>query len=96
MLSKDQIEKLSKLSKIPLKNKELGVFKSQLPKIILFVEKINQVDAKDLEATYQVTGKLNEFRDDTSGSCLKQSEALKNAPKKKDGYIVTERVLDAK
>ena len=96
MLNKNQVEKLSILSKIPLKEGELNVFKSQIPKIISFVEKLNQVDAKNLEATYQVTGKKNEFREDIAGSSLSQKEALKNAPNKKSGYILTEKVFDAK
>jgi len=94
MLNKEQVEKLSKLSKIPLKETELNIFKNQLPEIISFVEKLNQVDAKNLEAIYQVTGKTNEFRADTVNLGLSQIEALKNAPIKKDGYILTEKVLN--
>ena len=94
MLNKEQVEKLSKLSKIPLKEGELDIFKKQLPEIISFVEKLNQVDAENLEATYQVTGKTNEFRNDIVDSSLPQSEALKNVPNKNGGYILTEKVLN--
>ncbi|MFH1565893.1 MAG: Asp-tRNA(Asn)/Glu-tRNA(Gln) amidotransferase subunit GatC [bacterium] len=96
MLNKKEVEKISELAKIPLKNEELSLFSTQLPKIISFVEKLNELKLKDVKPTYQVIGKKNEFKKDTFLPSLPIKEVLQNVKTSKDGYFLTKGVLDAK
>jgi len=96
MLTKKSIEKIAELSKIPLKGKELSVLSARLQKIISFVEVLKKLKTQNIEPTYQVTGKENEFRQDISSKSLLVEEVLRNAKEHKGDYLLTKGVLDAK
>jgi|SRR5665213_217483 len=94
-LSRDDVLKLAKLSRLRLSDEEIGRFINELSAILEYVEMLEKVDVADLEPTYQVTGLKNVMREDKiHGYGYKPADLLKNAPVVQDGQFKVKRVLE--
>jgi aspartyl-tRNA(Asn)/glutamyl-tRNA(Gln) amidotransferase subunit C len=93
-LSRDDILKLARLSRLRLSDEEIERFGPELSRILDFVEELNQVDTAGLEPTYQVTGLKNVMRTDEERDYGYTSEdLLKNAPAVENKQFRVKRVL---
>lgn len=92
-LTKDQVKKVAKLANLPLTSEEEEKYSEQLSKILDYIEQLNQVDTKNVEPTFNVTGLDSVMREDESQTGFSQEEALSNAPKKEKGVFVTKGVF---
>ncbi len=63
-LSKDEVRHIAKLARLSLSEAEVEKFTTELTSILEYVEKLQEVDTEGVEATAQVTGLRNVFRDD--------------------------------
>ena len=90
---KIDVERVAELANLPLTDEEMKTFQPQLEAIVAFVEKLNEVDTTGVPPTYQVTGKINELREDVPQKPLTISETTRNAPKTQNGFILTKGVL---
>ncbi len=90
------ITQLSRLSKLEFKEEEKGEIKSDLNKMLSFVEKLNEVDTENVEPLIYLTEGFQETRKDEVTTQLSQKEALKNAPQKDSDYFKVPRFLNKK
>ena len=92
---KIDINKVAKLANITLTSQEEIEFDKQLADIVRYIEKLNAVDTSDIEPTAQVTGLLNQTReDDTKNDSLSQTDALSGTKKTHNGMFVVEKLVD--
>lgn len=92
--TKINVSHVAKLANLPLSADEEEKYSEQLSKILGYIEQLNKVDTSDIEPTFNVSGQSNVMRKDEAGESLSQEEAISNAPKKKDGFIVTKGVFN--
>lgn len=93
-LSRDDVLKLAKLSRLRLTEEEIERFRTELSAILEYVETLNKIDTTGLEPTYQVTGLKNVMRrDKVRDYGYQPAELLKNAPATQDGQFKVKRVL---
>ena len=93
-LSRDDVLKLAKLSRLKLTEQEIESFRTELSEILDYVEKLNAVDTTGLEPTYQVTGLKNVMRrDEIREYDVSPDELLKNAPATQNHQFKVKRVL---
>ncbi|MEK6879283.1 MAG: Asp-tRNA(Asn)/Glu-tRNA(Gln) amidotransferase subunit GatC, partial [Nanoarchaeota archaeon] len=59
-----------------------------------YLNKLNEVDTKDVEPTPQVTGLENVTREDKTRPSLTQEEALTDTKSTQNGYFKVPRILD--
>lgn len=90
------ITQLSRLSKLEFKEEEKCEIKSDLNKMLSFVEKLNEVDTENVEPLIYLTEGFQETRKDEVTTQLSQKEALKNAPQKDSDYFKVPRFLNKK
>lgn len=93
-LTREDVLKLARLSRLHLSDKEVAQFQSEISTILGYVEQLQKADLSDLAPTNQVTGLSNVMRPDTVidyGASPK--ELLKNAPDTKSGHIKVKRML---
>jgi len=88
------IEKLSDLSRLSFDGEARSAIKSDLEKMIAFVEKLNELDTSAVEPLIYMTDEKLTLRKDAVGPELTQEEALKNAPSKDSDYFKVPKVLD--
>lgn len=93
-LSRDDVLKLARLSRLRLSDEEVEKFGPELSKILNYVEMLKAVDVAGLEPTYQVTGLKNVMRpDEVIDYGYQAADLLRGAPASKDNQFKVKRVL---
>lgn len=92
---KIDVTHIAKLANLPLKQEEEIKFEKQLSEILTYVEKLKEVDARDVEITSQVTGLENVTRKDEATSSLTQEQALLNTKSQHNGLFKVKAILDS-
>lgn len=87
-LTDKDIKQLAGLMKISLTDAEVEKFKGEISSILDFVSKLNEVDVSNVPEVAQVTGELNNWREDTlRDEGATPDELLTAAPERKDNYV---------
>lgn len=94
-LSKDDVLKLARLSRLHLTDEEIDQFTKEIGAILGYVEQLQKVDLDNLPPTYQVTGLKNVMRADVEKDYgASREELLKNAPARDEkGHFKVKRML---
>ena len=89
----DQVEKIASLAKLSFSSEEKEKFVTQFNQILEYIDKLNELDTKDIEPTYHVLELENVFRADEVVGNFDQERVLQNAPKKNNGYFSVPKVI---
>ncbi len=93
-LTREDVLKLARLSRLHLSDEEIDQFASEISAILGYVEQLQSVDLKDLPPTNQVTGLTNVMRaDEVVDYGYTQEDLLKNLPAVHEGQIKVKRML---
>lgn len=89
----ETIEHLEELSMLKFTSSEKQKFKDEFDTILAFVDEITKID---LDTIIEDSSglKLDDFREDKPQKSMKKEDALKNAPKQKDGCYLTPMVIE--
>ena len=87
---------VAKLANLPISADEQAVLVGTFQQTLEEIDALGQVDVTGVEPTHSVSGLLNVWRDDTvdSETTLTQQQALSQAPRTFQGFIVVDRVLE--
>ena len=88
------ITELARLAKLNFDEKSSQEMQEDLNKIIGFVDKLSEIDTKDVEPLIYLSDEVNVLRKDDTIENISQEEALKNAPKKDSDYNLVPKVID--
>ncbi len=91
---KTNVAHVAKLANLSLSKGEQDKFEKQLSEILSYVEKLKEVDTKNVEITSQVTGLENVTREDETTPSLSQEQALSNTKSKHNGFLKVKAILD--
>jgi aspartyl-tRNA(Asn)/glutamyl-tRNA(Gln) amidotransferase subunit C len=91
---KFDVQYVAELARIKLDPAEIETFQSQLGHVLEHVEKLNQLDLKDVEPTAHSFPIYNVFREDEVGPCLDREAALANAPREAQGLFIVTKVIE--
>lgn len=96
-LTRDDVLKLAKLSRLRLREDEVESFRTSLVEILDYVRQLEGVDVSGLEPTYQVSGLTsqddNATREDVVTDQINQEELFKNLPDMENGQIKVKRMI---
>jgi aspartyl-tRNA(Asn)/glutamyl-tRNA(Gln) amidotransferase subunit C len=93
-LTLSDVQHVAKLANLPLTDKQLKTFQTQLSDIINYVNQLQEVGTTGVELTSQATGLTNVLREDKVTKSLTQAQALSNAPKTQNDYIQVPGILN--
>ncbi|GAB5540100.1 MAG: Asp-tRNA(Asn)/Glu-tRNA(Gln) amidotransferase subunit GatC [Salibacteraceae bacterium] len=88
------IDKLADLSRLKFEGEAREEIKSDLSRMLSFVDKLNEVDTEGVEPLIYMNEEPLKLRADTVNQEISQEEALKNAPSKDSDYFKVPKVLD--
>lgn len=91
---KIDVSHVAKLANLPLEPGEEQKFDKQLSDILAYVEKLKEVNTRNVEATSQVTGLENVTREDQTSSSLSQEETLSNTKSVHNGLFKVKAILE--
>lgn len=86
-INKQLIEHVAEVARLKLTNQEIEKFLPQLKEILEAFSKIDEIDTKNTEPSFQPVEIKNVWRADKPEPSLSQEEALKNTEHKQDGYF---------
>ena len=92
-VTQELIDNLAELAKLKFDHNANKQIKSDLKKMLGFVNSISTINTDNIEPLIYVSEELNALRMDEIKNELSQEEALKNAPKKDSDYFKVPTVL---
>lgn len=91
---KIDVKKVAKLANLSLTPDEEEKFEKQLSDILSYVEKLKEVDTKDVTPTSQTTGLENITREDVTTPSLTQEDVLAGAQSTHNEMFKVKAVLE--
>ena len=93
MLSKEDVLKIAKLSKLEFSENEIEKFRTDLNKIFDHMEELNSVDTTDVEPLFNVLDLKDVLRKDVVKDRGIKKDILKNSPNSDDEFIIVPKVV---
>ncbi|MEO6671735.1 MAG: Asp-tRNA(Asn)/Glu-tRNA(Gln) amidotransferase subunit GatC [Ferruginibacter sp.] len=87
------VDKLAMLSRLHFNDTEKQEIKSDLEKMIRFIDKLNELDTSNVEPLLHITSNLNILREDTVCQNTSRQEALSNSPVKDERFFKVPKVI---
>ena len=87
------VDKLAHLARLKFEAADKQEIKSDLQKMIAFVEKLNELDTTGVEPLLHMTDELNVLREDEVKGSISREEALKNAPLHDEQFFKVPKVI---
>jgi aspartyl-tRNA(Asn)/glutamyl-tRNA(Gln) amidotransferase subunit C len=95
-LSTQQIEHIARLARLEVSDTEKQTYSEQLSAILDYVDQLQKIDTTGVEPTSQVTGLVNNNREDIVAESAVAQDLLATAPATRDGFITIPKVFDHK
>ncbi|MEE9913824.1 MAG: Asp-tRNA(Asn)/Glu-tRNA(Gln) amidotransferase subunit GatC [Deltaproteobacteria bacterium] len=93
-LSTQDVEYVAKLARLEVTDEEKGKFTDQLNDILLYIDKLNELDTTGVAPMTHAIAVTNAFRDDTVQDSLGVERALANAPDARGEFFRVPKVID--
>lgn len=88
------VEKTAALANLQLSDDEKTMFASQLEHIIQYVEKIKELDTKNVEPTDHIVERNNVFRADVIKPSMDRDELARIAPQFENGHVIVPKIIE--
>jgi len=82
------------LARLELSDAEAAKFQSQLSQVLVYVNKLAEVDVSGVEPTAHSGGGQNVFRADAERDWFTTEQALANAPRQANHLIIVPKVIE--
>lgn len=93
IITDETIEYVGILAKLKLNKREKEKAKSDMGKMLDYIDKLNELDTSGVEPLMHVFPVENVFRDDVVSNDNDSEAILSNAPKMKDGAFVVPKTV---
>ena len=92
-LTKEEVLKIAKLSKLSFEEKEIEKFQIELNDILKYIDMLNEVDTSKVEPLVYINESVNNFREKEEKPSLEIKKVLLNAPESAENAIVVPKVI---
>ena len=92
-LTKEEVLKIAKLSKLSFEDKEIEKFQVELNDILKYIDMLNEVDTSKIEPLVYINEAVNNFREKEEKPSLEIGKVLLNAPESAENAIVVPKVI---
>lgn len=93
-VSLDDVKYVADLARLKFNDEELAALQNDLNNILVYFEKLNELDTSGITPTAHVLEIKNRFREDEVEPSLDREEALSNAPSVKDNCFKVPKIID--
>lgn len=94
VISDETIEYVGILAKLELSDEEKEQAKSDMGRMLDYIDKLGELDTTDVEPMSHVFPVENVFREDVVTNGDERERLLSNAPQEKDGMFVVPRTFE--
>ena len=89
-----QVEHVARLARLELSNDEKERMRSQLDAILAYIDKLRQLDTRDVEPTTHAIPIVNVMREDEARPCFPVPDMLANAPDRDGDLFRVPKILE--
>ncbi len=93
-IDKNTINKIARLSRIKLDDRESEDYIKDLNSILDWVEQLNEVNTENVEPLSNISSSILPKREDVSKDTNTSDEILENAPDKLEGFFAVPKVVE--
>ena len=93
-MSAIDLRPVARLSRLHLTEEELKFFETQVAQILLFIDKLKEVDVEGVEPTSHPLSLKNVFREDEVKPSMAIEEFLKNAPRARGRFFEVPKIIE--
>ena len=93
-IDKNTINKIARLSRIKLDDRESEDYIKDLNSILDWVEQLNEVNTENVEPLSNISSSILPKREDVSKDSNSSDEILENAPDKLEGFFAVPKVVE--
>ncbi len=94
MISRQEVEYVAHLARLEIDDAHKDKFTAQLNDILLYIDKLNELDTKGIEPLSHAIAVTNAFREDGVLDSLGTAEALANAPDARGEFFRVPKVIE--
>jgi aspartyl-tRNA(Asn)/glutamyl-tRNA(Gln) amidotransferase subunit C len=87
------VDKLAHLSRLQFNEREKKEIKTDLQRMIAFVEKLDELNLDGVEPLLHMSAEVNVLREDEVKGSINRTEALKNAPLHDEQYFKVPKAI---
>jgi len=92
-ISAEEVRHVADLARLDMPEDRLELFTSQMNNILVYMDKLNELDTTGVQPTTHVVDMQNAFREDEVRESLDMDKALANAPQQDRDSFVVPRVI---
>jgi aspartyl-tRNA(Asn)/glutamyl-tRNA(Gln) amidotransferase subunit C len=92
-VNRETVDKLARLSRLYFSENEKEIIRTDLEKMIRFVDKLSELDTEGLEPVLHMGTERNTLREDRVQGSLSAGEALSNAPDRHGDFFTVPKVI---
>lgn len=92
-VNRELVNSLAHLSRLYFTDEEKQELEHDLQRMISFVEKLNEVDTKNIKPLQHMSTEINVFREDEIKGSATREEALQNAPTTNGVFFKVPKVI---
>lgn len=93
-LTIEEVEHVAHLARLRLSTEELEQMRTDLSRILDYIDMLKEVDVSDVAPTAQVTDLFNILREDETRPSLPSEDVLANAPEQRDGMFRVKAIFE--
>lgn len=93
-ISSREVEYVAHLARLEITEKETEKFTAQLNDILLYIDKLNELDTKGVESMSHAISVTNAFREDNILDSIGTKQTLANAPDARGEFFRVPKVID--
>ena len=86
-VTKEEVKKIAKLSKLSLSDSELKNHTKDMNNILEYMDLLNEIDTSNTEYLVNVHDAKSELREDISEDSIPKDKVIDNSPESKEDYI---------
>jgi aspartyl-tRNA(Asn)/glutamyl-tRNA(Gln) amidotransferase subunit C len=87
------VDRLALLGRLHFTTSEKEEIRSDLQRMISFVDKLNELDTEGLDPVLHMSAEINKLRSDVVAGSVSSEEALLNAPGKFNHFFTVPKVI---
>lgn len=92
-LTKEEVLKIAKLSKLSFDEKEIENYQLELNDILKYIDMLNEVDTSEVKPLVYINEAVNNFREKEEKPSLEIEKVLLNAPENAENAIIVPKVI---
>jgi aspartyl-tRNA(Asn)/glutamyl-tRNA(Gln) amidotransferase subunit C len=93
-LTREEVERVAMLARLRLLPEEEQHLTEQLGQILKYMEKLNELDTREVEPFTHAVELTNAFREDQVTNPPRAEELLENAPEKEETFFKVPKIIE--